>query len=235
MEFVRRLIAEQELGPGDRLPSEVEIAAMAGVSLMTVRRAMSELGATGTLQRIQGKGTFVRSTRIHAESTIMGGLKQTLALQGMSLRTMVMSFVEEPADQDMAARLSIPPGAAVWRIVRVRFVDGRRAVREVAVIPRILAPDLDARFTQADQSLYEVLARDFGLNETNEEQTLIARLATPTEASDLELGAGSFVVELTGVSGSSSGTAFDSFTMVFVPGLFAFRLRSAPMADPVVL
>ena len=148
MEFVRRLIADQKLGPGDRLPSEVEIAAMAGVSLMTVRRAMSELGAAGTLQRIQGKGTFVRSTRIHAESTIMGGLKQTLALQGVSLRTMVMSFAEEPADKDVAARLSIPAGAAVWRIVRVRFVDDRRAVREVAVIPRILAPDLDTRFTR---------------------------------------------------------------------------------------
>lgn len=231
---MRRLIADQELGPGDRLPSEVEIAAMAGVSLMTVRRAMSELGAAGTLQRIQGKGTFVRSTRIHAESTIMGGLKQTLALQGVSLRTLVMSFAELPADKDIAARLSIPAGAAVWRIVRVRLVDDRRAVREVAVIPRILAPDLDARFAREDQSLYEVLARDYGLSETNEEQTLIARLATPIEASDLELGAGSFVIEITGVSGSLSGTAFDSFTMVFVPSLFAFRLHSAPMADPVV-
>lgn len=232
---MRRLIADQDLGPGDRLPTEVEIAAMAGVSLMTVRRAMSELVATGTLQRIQGKGTFVRSTRIHAESTIMGGLKQTLALQHVSLRTLVMSFAEEPADKGTAARLSIPRGAAVWRIVRVRLVNDRRAVREVAVIPRILAPDLNARFTGEDQSLYAVLAQNYGLSETNEEQTLIARLATPTEASDLALRAGSFVVEITGVSGSTSGTAFDSFTMVFVPSLFAFRLHSAPLADPVVL
>ena len=111
---------------------------------------------------------------------------------------------------------------------------GAPSVRKVAVIPRILAPDLDTRFTREEQSLYEVLARDYGLNETNEEQTLIARLATPIEASDLALATSSFVVEITGVSGSSSGTAFDSFTMVFVPSLFAFRLRSAPVADPVV-
>ncbi|MDE3094257.1 MAG: GntR family transcriptional regulator, partial [Acidobacteriota bacterium] len=50
IDFVRQLIAENSLVPGDRLPSEVEIAAMAGVSLMTVRRAMSELVAAGTLQ-----------------------------------------------------------------------------------------------------------------------------------------------------------------------------------------
>ncbi len=57
---------------GDRLPSEQEIAAIAGVSLMTVRRAMSELAAAGVIQKIQGKGTFLRTTRIQTESTIFG-------------------------------------------------------------------------------------------------------------------------------------------------------------------
>jgi len=206
---------------------------MAGVSLMTVRRAMSELVAAGALQRIQGKGTFVRSNRIQTESTIIGGLRQTLALQGIDLETTMISLKEKNASPEEATRLSIPSGTAIWELIRVRRFDKVAAVREVATIPRILAPDLDAYLTSGDESLYSVLSTNYGLAESVEEQTLIARPATPIEAAELEIEPGSFVIEVTGVSITSSGTAFDSFQMTFVPSLFAFRLRTSPSADPI--
>ena len=230
---MRKYIADNRLGPGDRLPSENEVAAMAGVSLMTVRRAMSELVAAGTLSRVQGRGTFVRSTRVRTESTILGGLGQTLALQGVALATELVSLAEESADPEVAKDLAIPVGTSVWRLVRRRRFDDVPAVREVAVIPRILAPDLDQVFSAASDSLYEVLSRHYGLTETQEEQTLVARVATPEEAADLALAPDAYVVEVTGTSLSSNGVAFDRFEMVFVPHLFAFRLRTTPTADPV--
>lgn len=233
IDFVRHLISERGLQPGDRLPSEVEVATMAGVSLMTVRRAMAELVAAGVLQRVQGKGTFLRPARIHTESTIIGGLKKTLALQGTRLDTKLISLQETRADDESAERLSIPAGTAVWDITRLRSFDGEPVVRERAVIPRILAPDLDTYFSPATQSLYDVLTAQYGLAESIEEQTLIARPATPVEQKELALGRTNFVVEVTGVSVTASGTAFDSFQMVFVPHKFAFRLRSSPLAEPL--
>jgi DNA-binding GntR family transcriptional regulator len=235
IEYIRKLIADRELLAGDRLPSEIEIAGMAGVSLMTVRRAMSELAAEGTLQRVQGRGTFVRSNRIQTESTIIGGLKQTLALQGIDLTTQLVSLKVTTADVQCAKRLSIAVGTAVWNVVRVRRLDGVAAVREVAVIPCILAPDLDEHFASTSESLYETLARHYGLAESLEEQSLVARRATPIECADLGLDETGFVVEVTGVSMTINGVAFDSFTMVFVSHMFAFRLRSTPSADPVEL
>ncbi len=232
IEYVRRLIADQGLQPGDRLPSETEIAATCGVSLMTVRRAMGELSAAGVLTRVQGKGTFVRSTRIEAASTILGGLRETLADQGVWLETRLLSLAEEPADEASAAALAVPLGSVTWRVVRVRLVEQVPAVREVAVIPRILAPDLDAHFAEAD-SLYEVLATRYALSESTEEQTLIARPASALEARDLHLSPGAFIIEITGVSSTANGTAFDSFQMVFVPSQFSFRLSSSPTADPL--
>lgn len=235
IDFIRKLISDNDLVPGDRLPSEVEIAAMAGVSLMTVRRAMAELVAAGTLQRVQGRGTFIRSNRIQTDSTIIGGLKETLALQGIQLTTALIHFDETTADLENAKRLSVPLGTALWRIVRVRRFDDVPAVREVAFIPKILAPDLDSLFSPESESLYEVLSSHYGLAESLEEQTLVARLATSAECHDLGLGPHSFVIEVTGVSITANGTAFDSFEMVFVPNMFAFRMRSAPTADPVDL
>jgi len=206
---------------------------MAGVSLMTVRRAMAELVAAGTLNRIQGRGTFIRSNRIQTDSTIIGGLKETLALQGIHLATSLLALEETTAEPAVAKNLAIPTGTAIWKIVRLRRFDDVPAVREVAYIPRILAPDLDTIFTPADESLYEALSKNYGLAESLEEQTLVARRASPAEAKDLGLGADSFVIEVTGVSITANGTAFDSFEMVFVPHMFAFRMRSAPTADPI--
>lgn len=235
IEFVRQLIAENGLVPGDRLPSEVEIAAMAGVSLMTVRRAMSELVAAGTLQRVQGRGTFIRSNRIQTESTTIGGLKQTLALQGVTLTTTLISLEETTADVEHAKQLSIPQGAMIWRIVRLRRFNDVPAIREVAYVPKILAPDLDAVFSPSSESLYEVLSKSYGLTESLEDQTLVARRASVEEVEELDLAENDFVIEVTGVSTTATGTAFDSFTMVFVPHMFSFRLRSMALADPVDL
>ncbi len=233
IEFIRQLMADNNMVPGDRLPSEVEIAHMSGVSLMTVRRAMSELVNAGALQRVQGRGTFVRSNRIHTESTIIGGLKETLVLQGVALETAIVSLEDTVATEEQAKGLRLADGVAVWKVVRVRRLDGVPAVRETAVIPKILAPDLDVRFTSGEDSLYQVLAASYGLNESVEEQTLIARRATATELLALDLKKGAFVIEIAGIAATSGGTPFDSFEMVFVPHLFAFRLRTTPTADLV--
>lgn len=45
---------------GDRLPPERTLAGQYGVSLITVREAIRILASEGRLERIQGKGTFVR-------------------------------------------------------------------------------------------------------------------------------------------------------------------------------
>ena len=42
IEFVELLVAEGNLAPGDMLPTQAELAAAAGVSLITVRRALGE-------------------------------------------------------------------------------------------------------------------------------------------------------------------------------------------------
>ncbi len=208
---------------------------MTGVSLMTVRRAMSELASAGTLLRVQGRGTFVRSERIQTESTIIGGLKDTLDLQGVNLDTTLISLAQVSADVATATNLSVPVGTTLWEIVRLRCFDAVPVLVEKSSIPLILAPNLDSDFSPKTDSLYETLATSYGLVESNEEQSLIVRAATTKEARTLELATSSHVVEVTGVSISSNGTAFDCFQMVLVPEKFVFRLRSRSIAEPIGL
>ena len=56
---VKREISGGRISPGDELPSFRALAEQLLVSLITVRRAYSELEAAGLIQRRQGQGTFV--------------------------------------------------------------------------------------------------------------------------------------------------------------------------------
>ncbi|MBC8160487.1 MAG: GntR family transcriptional regulator [Roseiflexaceae bacterium] len=49
------------LAPGDQLPTEIELAQQHRISRGTVRQAMNALVKEGLLERVAGRGTFVRS------------------------------------------------------------------------------------------------------------------------------------------------------------------------------
>lgn len=61
VEQIQKLIAKGELKPGDRIPSERDLASMLGVSRPSVREAIMVLEAMGFLDSRQGGGTFVRT------------------------------------------------------------------------------------------------------------------------------------------------------------------------------
>ena len=54
VDLVEQLIADRGLRPGDMLPTYTELAEQAGVSLITVRRALDELERAGRVRRHQG-------------------------------------------------------------------------------------------------------------------------------------------------------------------------------------
>lgn len=58
---IKLLISEGELKPGERVPSERELANLLGVSRPSVREAIMVLEAMGLIESRQGGGTFVRS------------------------------------------------------------------------------------------------------------------------------------------------------------------------------
>ena len=90
--FVLQYIDEHKLVEGDQLPTEAQLSSLAGVSLVTVRRALSELSAQAVVRREQGRGTFVARPRVNAETTKIGGLRNGLHLDARSkLQTKVLS------------------------------------------------------------------------------------------------------------------------------------------------
>src|SRR6266567_4057787 len=131
--LVEQLIADRGLAPGDLLPSYTDLADQAGVSLITVRRALDELERAGRVRRHQGLGTFVAKPRIVTEPTRTGSLLATLAKDGepaAQLQTRVLGLDQGQPSADLTRALRIETGSPVWRLRRLRLLDGQPAVLE---------------------------------------------------------------------------------------------------------
>jgi GntR family transcriptional regulator, transcriptional repressor for pyruvate dehydrogenase complex len=76
---ILKLITTEEIKPGDRLPSERDLAVLLGVSRPSVREAVKSLEAHGRLQVRHGQGVFVTAPPSEKE------LRAALAQQELSL------------------------------------------------------------------------------------------------------------------------------------------------------
>ncbi len=73
-------IATGRLAPGDRLPTEQDLAEWLGVSRMTLRHALAELAQRGLVTRSVGRsgGTFVAEPKVEQDLTVLAGFSEQL-------------------------------------------------------------------------------------------------------------------------------------------------------------
>lgn len=78
-QIIRNDISTGKLKPGDRIPTESKLAQKHGVSVMTIRQAVSILVDEKLVQRVHGSGTFVRKVDFAATSFGLDVLKTILS------------------------------------------------------------------------------------------------------------------------------------------------------------
>lgn len=176
-------LATTELGPDAAIPSERELMATYDVSRDTVRKAINALVGDGLLVRVHGRGTFVArprlETRLHLAS-----FSQDMRRRGRapSTRLLAVELTRPPAE--VADALDLDRDAQAWRVDRVRLADGEPIALENGWHPAALLPGLDRH--DLGGSLYELLAREYGLIIDSAEQTLWGESAGEAVAARLD-------------------------------------------------
>lgn len=223
-DLVINLIEDGGLKEGDQLPSTAELAEMASVSIISVRRALDELAHAGKIVRHQGVGTFVAPQRILSEPSRPGALLETMrrADSDLQLDTKLVSMLVGIPSAKHVAALGIDPGQPVWEICRLRLVGTSPKVLEKAVLPLSLVPSLDGSDLAAGNSLYDFVRDRYGLTDDFVEQAIEVDQPNSWEREHLELSAKATVVRIRGVSVDASGVAFDSFQQTYPAHEFVF-------------
>ncbi|HVC25454.1 MAG TPA: GntR family transcriptional regulator [Acidimicrobiales bacterium] len=227
--MVEEIVASERLEPGDMLPTQAALAKRAGVSLITVRRALEELERVGAVRRHQGLGTFLARPRMVAAPARPGGLLATIdgADGPAEIRTEVLEIDRGTPSVDVAVALQIASTATVWKVRRRRLVDGRPLILETAMIPLVLAPELDRHAVELGGSLYELLAERYGLEDDYEDQLLEVVSPNAEERRLLKLTAHAQIVRLRGRSVDPTGKVFDCFEHVYPAADFIFSISGA--------
>ena len=92
-------IAAGALVPGDKLPSEHDLAKWFDVSRMTLRHALAELTRRGLVTKAVGRhgGTFVAAPKLEQDLTRLAGFSEQLRRHGMVAGARVLFASEHPA------------------------------------------------------------------------------------------------------------------------------------------
>jgi GntR family transcriptional regulator len=175
-----------EWRPNDRLPTERELAAEYGCSLITVRRALDELVREGRLQRTRGRGTFVTLPSIVRDLAAPMGFTDEMRPLGLHPYAEVVTARTEPAAPAAATELHVPVGSVMHYLERVRGANGVPFLLEQAYLPVGRFPGLlDEDYTIA--SLYEVLETRFGCRIAWTRETITAYVPDGREAKLLSM------------------------------------------------
>jgi GntR family transcriptional regulator len=191
-EGIKEAIQQQELIPGEMIPSEREYAEKYGISRMTVRQALSNLVNDGYLYRQRGKGTFVAHQKIEQPLQGLTSFSEDMRSRGLEPSTRVISFTEVEASHDLAAKLEVEAGALLFELKRVRLADQLPMAYEMLYISKELAQGLTKEI--AVNSIYDYIENKLGLKIQHGRQVLEASIARKTEAEMLEVAEGAPVL-----------------------------------------
>lgn len=192
--------------PGQRLPTEPELATRFSAGRHSVRRAVAELSKSGALSVEQGRGTFVGAAPLleYAIGT-RTRLSKNLAAQGVDISGELLSATQVKSSEKIAEVLGLVPGAPVIESRRITFADGVPIAFGTSYHDATTFPDFAARRDVLGSTTQAY--RTYGINDyVRAETTLHSRLARADEAKLLKQHADSPVVVICALDEMLDGT-----------------------------
>lgn len=215
---------QNEMHPGDALPSERDLAETYGLSRTTVRLAMSELEELGLVTRKHGKGTFVSS--VSRDTTdLMGTYSFTDQMRSLGRvpHTEVIDFEVREASKFVAQNMDLRLGEAVFRMRRLRIADGVPMMLERTYMPVKVFEGLTQRMVES-KSLYEIVEQDFRMKIKTAEEAFGARAARPDEARLLKIDEDAPVLHLVRTTYNSKNVVIEYTRSVARADMFEYKI-----------
>lgn len=197
--------------PHYKLRAEPELATELGVSRGTLRRALRTLIAEGLLVQVQGKGTFVKPKTIEPPiAQELLSLAEGLRRLGIAFETTVRSSRMVLPPVPVQALLDLPSGTQVFRLERVRSIEGDPVALSTNFVRTDLSPGIEGiegieTFDYTRKTLFGVMEQECGLRLASGRRTFEAQAASREVSEALRIAEGSPVLYLEQVTYLADG------------------------------
>lgn len=192
---VKRRILEQlaagEWKPGDRLPTEPELAARFGVAISTVRAGLADLSSAGIVIKRQGKGNFVATHDLGAQQFRFSNMYDNGGRKLVATRE-IHSLRRIRASSAIRKLLALNDNASeVIEAKAVMNLDQRPIAILELVLPAELFVGLERKeLEQEEINFYSLYQRRFGITVLRMEERIAARIADAESARRLDVKPG---------------------------------------------
>jgi len=212
--------------PGEKFPTEPDLAKQMRVSRSTLREAMRSFETQGLLIRKQGAGTFKADTTsvFEAGLEVLESLETLAEKLGLNISMGGLTVEHFPANKEMSEFLGVRMGTNLVSVSRVIYVKNQPAafLQDVLPVNVISSQELEDGFTG---SVLDLLIKrgDPSLEQSNTEIKVIPAPHDVARALDIQRGEALLMFEADLLA--RGGKVIDHSYSWFLPGFFRFHVN----------
>lgn len=180
-------------GEYSALPSEGDLSREFGVSRVTIRQALKQLETRGAIYSEQGRGYFTTTSRVQGLSGFHSFTSEVKRLGGVAASALIGFSTGATLPDAFRKHFTLTGTEAFIALRRVRSVNARPVAFEDAYLPMSMYPHAERAFFE-DGSLYDRMARNWGIVPAWADALFEPVAATPEEARHLEIEPGAPVL-----------------------------------------
>lgn len=174
-------IAEEELAPGEKLPTEQELSHSFGVNRHTVRRALAALEERELIRTAHGSGSYVREQVIDYAVGRRTRFHENLLRQQRRPRGELISASVVPAVSAVANALTLQRGEEVIVLETLGEADGVPVTLAKAYFPQKRFAGLAEQYRRTGSVTLSL--KEYGVDDYRRKSTSIsARMPSPRDA-----------------------------------------------------
>ncbi len=154
-------IHQEEYPVHSILPSENDLTDLYSTSRETIRKALNLLAQNGYIQKIRGKGSIVLDLK-KLQFPISGlvSFKELTGTMGQQAETIVAEFSLKKPDSNIMKQLQIEKDDKVWKVHRIRKIEGEKIILDKDYIIESQIPGLTEEICK--RSIFEYIEKMLG-------------------------------------------------------------------------
>ena len=186
-QYILNLIAEQNLKPGNKIPTEIELCRQSGYSRMTINKALNHLADAGHIVRTRGKGSFVASPSVHKQVQQFSSFTDDMRSIGLKAGSKLLSYYVIQAKQNptVQQKLRLEDDDLVHDFVRLRTGNDTPIAISHTWISEKIIPMIPP--AQLEHSLVTYIKEQYSVKPEHAEFEFSAKIPTPEQKKLLKL------------------------------------------------